>query len=364
MQREVIEHIREHNADLLDWPGLAVRTIKDPERPLSVVSGLGVPHGGMEKDSAVYRISDAERSFIVKRHAEPELFRREVANITFVNEAGGFAPEIAWADAETGIILMEDLGDQSLAWVWQRGDMAEYERWLRETVEIALQAQAHFHRREDRLRALYGDLSPDSPTKAFPPEEPLTQLDEALRISRGAALADGERDALLSIIRPMNERLAAFSTQHRTFCLGLSPWHIIRKDGRLRVIDLTFLPIGSVLGHFGNMTWHLDGERDIHRRYLDGRERLGLPPLDREEFLLLTDWSGLLGCVLWIRTYCRDILESEQALVDLRGERLTDYEANEAANLKAIYRALAPYPGLAAVADILERNFGRPLLKR
>ena len=95
------------------------------------------------------------------------------------------------------------------------------------------------------------------------------------------------------------------------------------------------------------------------RAYLAGRQRLVLPALDGEEYLRLSAWSSVLGCVLWIRTYCRDILEGEQALVDLRGERLTCYEANERANLEAIYRALAPYPGLATVADILERNFSR-----
>jgi len=359
----LIENVRAHDPRLLDWDRLVVRTIKDPARPLSVVSELGAAYGGLERDSSVWRIGDGERSFIVKHHADATILRREAANITFVSEAGGFAPELHWADAKTGVLLMEDLGDRSLAWVWHRGDMAEYERWVHEIVEVTLQVQAHFHGHKDRLRALYGDLSPDSPPRTFPPEETVTQLDEALRISRGAGLADADRNALRGIAEPMSRRLEAFGRRHRTFCLGLAPQHILRKDGRLRVIDLTFPPVGSVLGQLGNLTWHLDGERDVHRRYLTGRERLGLPPLDSEEFLLLTDWLGFLGCVLWIRIYCRDVLEGEQALVDLRGDRLRDYEGSERANVQAIARALAPYPQLAAVVDILNRGFGRPLLR-
>ena len=357
-----IEHVRERQPDLLAWERLRVKVIKDPARPLSAVSELGTAHGGLERDSSVWRIGDGARAFIVKHHAEATRFRCEAANLTFVNEAGGFGPELVWADADSGILLLEDLGDQSLAWVWQRGDMAEYERWVGEIVEVTLQVQAHFLHHEDRLRALYGDLSPDSPPRTFPPEETVTQLDEALRISRGAGLADADRNALRRIAGPMSRRLEAFGRRHRTFCLGLGPQHVIRKGGRLRVIDLTFPPVGSVLGQLGNLTWHLDGERDVHRRYLTGRERLGLPPLDREEFLLLTDWLGFLSCVLWIRIYCRDILEGEQALVDLGGARLRDYASSERANVQAIERALAPYRELSVVLDALNRNFGRPLL--
>ena len=132
------DRIKAQQSDLLDWDRLTVKVVKDPERPLSVVSDLGVPHAGMERDSSVHRLSDGAVSFIVKRHRDPVTFRREAANITFVNEAGGFAPELHWADPETGILLMEDLGDRSLAWVWKRGDMAEYERWVYEAVDSVL----------------------------------------------------------------------------------------------------------------------------------------------------------------------------------------------------------------------------------
>lgn len=363
MRAPQIARLREDQPDLLAWERLRVKVIKDRAQALSTVSELGTAHGGLERDSSVWRIGDGARAFIVKHHAEAAFFHREAANITFVNEAGGFGPELVWADPSSGILLMEDLGDRSLAWVWQQGDMAQYERWTAEVVDVVLAVEAHFDRHEERLRALYGDLNPDSPPRTFPPEETVTQLDEALRISRGAGLSDADRNALRRIAEPMSRRLEAFCRRHRTFCLGLGPQHVIRKDGRLRVIDLTFPPVGSVLGQLGNLTWHLDDERDIHRRYLTGRVRLRLPPLDHEEFLLLTDWLGFLRCVLWIRIYCRDILEGEQALVDLAGRRLTDYEANETANLKALYRALAPYPQLSAVVDILNRGFGRPAVR-
>lgn len=363
MEPAVIELIRRHQPSLLAWDDLSVSVLKDPRRPLSVVSQLGVPHGGLEKDSALYRIADGEQSFIVKRHLDAARFRCEVANFAFVGEAGGFAPAVVWTDDESGAIVMEDLGDHSLAWVWKSGDMAQYQRWVHEAVEVVLSVQAHFHRHEQRVRALYGDQSPESAPKLYPPEETLAQLDEILRVSRGAALPDRDRAALMDAVRPMNARLERFGREHRTFSLGLTPWHILRKEGRLRVIDLTFQPIGPVLGELGDLTWHLESRREIVGFYLDGRVRLGLPPLDRDEFLRLSDWLTVLGCLLWIRIYCRDILEGEQALVDLGGARLTDYAANEGANLAAIRRALAPYPDLSLVSGVLERAFRLPLRK-
>jgi hypothetical protein len=150
----LIERIQRHLPRLLAWDQASVKVLKDPGRPLSVVSELGVPHGGLEKDSAVCRIADGERAFIVKRHLDAVRFRCEVANLAFVGEAGGFAPSVVWADDDSGTIVMEDLGDHSLAWVWKSGDMAEYQRWVREAVEIVLAVHAHFHRHEERLRAL------------------------------------------------------------------------------------------------------------------------------------------------------------------------------------------------------------------
>ena len=77
MEPELIRTVSAAQPDLLAWDRLSVRVIKDPARPLSVVSDLGVPHGGLEKDSAVYRLSDGAASFIVKRHLDPVMFRRE-----------------------------------------------------------------------------------------------------------------------------------------------------------------------------------------------------------------------------------------------------------------------------------------------
>ena len=80
-----------------------------------------------------------------------------------------------------------------------------------------------------------------------------------------------------------------------------------------------------------------------------------------DEFLLLEAWQCVLGCILWIRIYCKEILEDEQSLVDLTGQRLTDYAGNESANLEAIRRALEPHSELSAFAEILRRYFSAPL---
>ena len=363
MDHRIVERLRAAQPRLLAWDDLVVRTLKDPQRPLSAVSDLGVPHGGMEKDSAVYRISDGQRSFIVKRHFDPTTFRREVANITFVNEAGRFAPEIVWSDGETGTILMEDLGDRSLAWLWKAGRMDDYETWVYEVVEATLQVQAHFHQHGRRLRALYGGLSFESPPSVGSPGELVANLSEALWISRGTRLEEKDRKALLRAAAAMSGRVERFNADHREFVLGLTPWHVFEKEGRIRVIDLTFPPVGSILRQFENMTWHLQTRRNVWRFYLSGRDSLGLPPADHEEFRLLTDWLHVLGCILWIRIYARDILEGEQTLVDLRGQKLTDYRANESANLNAIHRAIGPHAALAVIGEVLERHFARPLLE-
>ena len=163
MDARLAASVRSRNPDLLDWSGVTTRTLKDPKRPLSVVSDLGVLHAGLEEGSAVYRLSDGARSVIVKQHYDTSAFRREVANTAFVNMVGPIAPEVVDADEQTGAIVMEDLGDRSLAYLWKNERWEEYRSWVYETVEIVVRVQAYFQRDGERLQALYGDMPVNTP---------------------------------------------------------------------------------------------------------------------------------------------------------------------------------------------------------
>ena len=361
MQPEIGQKIRSVCPDLLDWDDLEVQTVKDPGAPLSVVSSLGVIHAGVEEGSAVYRLRAGGRSLILKRHSDPVVLRREVANITFVNHAGRFAPEIHYADDATGAILMEDLGDESLAFLWNNQMMDEYVEWLYESVGIVVSVHSFYHREPGRLDALYGGPVPEREPCVPLPDGLVQSLDQILDVSRGCHLEARDRRFLQSAERKIRADVRRFDKEHNDFILDITPWHLIRKEGRIRVIDLTAPPIGSMLFHFEPAIWHLEQRREILESYLDRRAEEGLPMPDRNEFLYLEDALHALECVDWIGRYCRDILGGEQVLRGLDGGKLDDYAGDEAENLEAARRALECHEELSEVLDVLDKYFGLPL---
>lgn len=363
MQLQIIQKIRSACPDLLDWDSLQVETVKDPSTPLSVVSSLGVIHAGVEQDSAIYRLRSGEKSFVLKQYFDPETLHREAANIAFVNRAGRFAPELYHCDPETGVILMEDLGDESLAYLWKNQMMDEYVEWVYEAVDLVVCVQRLYQEDPGLLRELYGGPVPQrGPYLPLPDGLPGT-LDEILKVSRGDRLETRDRDLLRSSEQKIRADVQRFDKGHRDFILDITPWHVIRKEGRLRVIDLPAPPIGSMLYHFEPAIWHLEERREVLEFYLDRRAEEGLPVPDRDGFLYLEDALHALECVDWIGRYCRDILGGEQALRGLDGGKMDDYAGSEAENLLALRRALECHEGLSDVLRILDKCFGLPLVE-
>ena len=358
---DLVEKVRADRPDLLDWDKVSVKVIKDPQKPLSVVSELGVVHAGLDKDSAIWRLRDARHSFILKWHFDAMAFRRETANIAFVNQAGQFAPQIHYSDPADGTMLMEDLGDHSLAYVWNSGLMDDYVEWVYEAVALVLAVQGFYRTEHALLRGLYEGLDMELQIN-LPLAQGLTQtLNEVLQLSRGCRLEARDQARLRTAEEKVNRGIQRHSEEHKDFVLDLASHHIIRKDGRIRVIDLTAPAIGSVLFQFSNIIWHLDERREILRFYLKERDKLGPPYLDHDEFLRMADGLLLLVSVEWIRNYCREIIEGEHSLTDLEGSLLTDYEGPEASNLQAIYRALEPYEEFKETVEVLQGYFSLPL---
>jgi len=177
----LIKKIRAVRPELLDWGSVVVRTLKDPRRPLSIVSDLGVIHAGMEEQSAVHRITNGAGSYVIKQHFDSSAYARETANIAFINALRPIAPEILYSDEDTGIILMEDLGDRSLAHLAINNRMQEYERWVRRAFSLVALIQSHFRRHEQELRRLYGNRSPEAHTYPCPTASPTRSPKSSVR---------------------------------------------------------------------------------------------------------------------------------------------------------------------------------------
>ena len=79
MRTDLTDLIRSARPSLLDWDRAILRVLKDPKRPLSVVSDLGAVHGGIELDSAVYRLSDGGRPARARAVVERRGLGRPVA---------------------------------------------------------------------------------------------------------------------------------------------------------------------------------------------------------------------------------------------------------------------------------------------
>lgn len=358
----LIRKIRAARPELLDWESVVVRTLKDPHRPLSIVSDLGVIHAGMEEQSAVHRITNGAGSYVIKQHFDPSAYAREAANIAFINSLRPIAPELLYSDDEAGVILMEDLGDRSLAHLAINNRMTEYERWVRRAFSLVALIQSHFRQHEQELRRLYGGRSPESGAYLPLPDGLPCAIAEILRISRGTELTLDDRELLEKTDAPLRARMQQFSYKHRSFTVDLTPWHIIEKDGKIRFLDFTRPPIGSLLLQF-NVIWRLDNRRDIVRFYLEERARLELPHMDTEEFLRLQDGVQFLECIEWIRHYCKDILEGRHFLASWDGSKLDDYEGSEKPNLDAALEAISPHADFGKVASLLRRYFRKPITR-
>jgi len=359
---ELIQNLRANKPALLDWDRLRVRVLKDPGKPLTRVSKLGVIHGGLEKESAIYRISDGTSSFIVKQYFDTAILRRERANMSFVNMVDLIAPEILYSDDETNTILMEDLGDMSLAYLWKNGLMKEYEEWVYRSMRILAQVQSYYSAHRARLEALYEGMVPCRNETPPLPDGLSSTIDEILRISRGTELEKKHRESLQEVEIDLKAKMEDFIREYKDFVMDIIPLHVIEKDGRIRLLDFTAPPIGSVLFQF-NATWHLQSRREIILYYLRERDGLNLPHIDHEEFLWLADGLQLLECIEWIRIYCGEIIQGRHFLTDLEGRKLSDYERSEGGNLQALYRALAPHKDFCTVIDILDEYFRAPLIK-
>jgi hypothetical protein len=358
----LIRKIRAARPELLDWGSVVVRTLKDPRRPLSIVSDLGVIHAGMEKESAVRRICDSADSYVIKQHFDPSAYARETANIAFINSLRPIAPEILYSDDEAGVILMEDLGDRSLAHLAINNRMAEYERWVRRAFSLVALIQSHFRQHEQNLRRLYGGRSPESGPYLPLPDGLPCAIAEILRISRGTELTLDDRQLLEDLDAKLREGLEQYGRDHSSFTVDLTPWHIIDKDGEIRFLDFTRPPVSSLLLQF-NVIWRLENRRDIVRFYLAERAGLGLPHVNTEEFLRLQDRVQFLECIEWIRHYCRDILEERHFLASWDGSELNDYEGSEKPDLDAALEAVSPYKDFDAVAGLLRRYFRKPITR-
>ena len=356
MNDQVIHRLKDAVPGLLDWGRATVKTIKDPTRPLAEVSELGVVHGGLERDSAVFRISDGASSIIVKQHFDPAVFRREVANITFVSRANGSGPEISWCDESSGLIVMEDLGDRSLAWLWQEQRMGEYAEWTRRAVRLVAEIQALANRDVEPLSKLHGGVALDRADRLPLPEGLSVTLGHVLHVSRGINLDAHDVATLDQVDAALRGAMADFNAERRGFVMCLTPWHVVEKDGAIRFLDFTEPPICGLLGQF-NVAWHLFERRDILLSYLTERERLDLPPIDVEEFLRLEDGHLLLESVDWPERYCRDILEGEHTFTNLDGSRPDDYAGAEAGQLEVIRGTAAAHRELSCIAEIIDQHF-------
>ena len=360
MEPRIFNTIRAKAPAIMDWDAVTVKLIKDPGKPLTQVSELGVVHAGLEPASAVYRLTDEKTQFILKLHLDPDTFRREVANITFVNSFDRVAPELHCCDDGTRAILMEDLGDRNLAHLWHRNHMDEYSAWCRRAFTILADIQAYCEDHEGLLLEAYGESIPQRALSLPLPRGIATTLNEVLSVSRGVGLAEVDESFLGRIDGLLRMRMSQFEARHRGFLLDLTPWHVLEKDGRIRVLDLTAPPLGGLLSQF-NVLWHLPTRREIITLYLTRREERGMRNIDHDEFHWLQDGLQLLECIQWMRNYCRQILEREHSFTNLDGSRPNDYQRSENAQLAAIREALDPHADLSPVTQILERYFRKPV---
>ena len=214
-------------------------------------------------------------------------------------ECGLPVPKVYDADGEVGIIVQEDLGDNQLCQVFETASEEECETLLEQAVEIIARIQAATPRAFER-DSIASRLAFDEAKLAW---ELNFFFEHYFGSLRGETLRHGEA-AELKV--ELNDVVAELSACRRVLCHR--DYHsanlLVDKQGQIRIVDHQDARLGPASYDLVSLLMDRQPEppslaevRGHRLFFLEERRRLGLDPIDPDDFVkefrLMTIQRGL-----------------------------------------------------------------------
>jgi aminoglycoside/choline kinase family phosphotransferase len=247
---------------------------------------------------------------VAKLYAEDRIsffsacYRREEGVLRLLREYGAAVPRVyageLWPDR--GLLLLQDLGDETLAERLEASEPATKGQWLRSAVSalVALHSTAHAHLRE--LAAEIGKVEKD----ILGPDYYLNAL--RIAVSRIGDLADEpvkdpDWDRLAEQARPLVDLLSERRQEFIHF--EFTPHHLIVTESGLVAFDFEQATIGPL--EFDLATLLAQPESDsgpaswdaLLEQYAATASESGLPLPAREQFERGVAYAALLKCLVY-----------------------------------------------------------------
>jgi hypothetical protein len=254
--------------------------------------------GGVDPASGVYRVGLADSStVVVKTFAESDEWHSELANLTFLGEiAPEHAPKVR--SAPESVLVLEDLGTESLATAFKKSEAECQEGWL-----LWADALAAIHARSadarPRLEALH---RPDAELvdMSISADEMLLILRTIADQTRRQPIPADDLRQLAACLRVLERRVGDLTASEVAFGFhDPNTANVMLRDGRACFIDIGGAPLGVVCRAFGEV-WRAPDRVSVIERYRQSYEALGgllaLRSLGEEGSLY-----SITVCIQWLQ---------------------------------------------------------------
>jgi len=285
------------------------------------VAGEGQPHithaavHPKASRNTVYRLNLAwadggPASVIVKRYSSERIsffsacYRRERGVLELLHSYGCAVPRIYGGELreDQALLIMHDLGDETLAERLEASDPTAKQHWLRSAVNalVALHSAAHAHLRE--LAAEIQKIAKESLGSEYYLSALRIALDRIASLSR-AAVAGPEWQHITDQARPLIDFLCAAPARFIHF--EFTPHHLLVTEAGLHIFDFEQATIGPAEFDLAALLAQPESEIDSAGRegllhhYAVCASESGLPVARDRELERRVTYAALFKCLVY-----------------------------------------------------------------
>jgi DNA-binding transcriptional ArsR family regulator len=324
-------------------------------KSIESLKGGGGRLGGVDPGNAVYRVGLAGSStVVVKTFADSDEWHSELANLTYLGEiAPEHAPKVVLA--RDCLLVLEDLGPESLATACRKSEAECQEGWL-----LWADALAAIHARSaggrPRLEALH---RPDADLvgKSLSADEMLQILRTLADQTRRQPIPADDLRQLAACFRELERRIGDLTASEVAFGFhDPNTANVMLRDGRACFVDIGGAPLGVVCRAFGEV-WRAPDRAGVIDRYRQSYKALGgLLPLRSlgEEGSLYS----ITVCIQWLQWHLE--AAPEGGIPDIDGVK-HGYAVAERRNLEEIRDLASDKKWLAPLRQAAVRLMHQPM---
>jgi hypothetical protein len=311
--------------------------------------------GGVDPASEVFRVGLAGSStVVVKTFVDSDEWHSELANLTYLGEiAPEHAPKVL--SAPESVLVLEDLGTESLAAACRKSAAESQEGWL-----LWADALAVIHARSaggrPRLEALHRP-DVDLVGKSLSADEMIQILKTIADQTRRQPIPADDLRELSACLRELEKRVEELRASEAAFGFhDPNTANVMLRDGRAYFIDIGGPPLGVVCRALGEV-WRAPDKASVIDRYRQSYQALGgLLPLRSlgEEGSLFS----ITVCIVWLSWHLE--AAPDGGIPDIDGVK-RGYAVAERRNLEEIRERTDGISWLAPLRQAVVRLMNQPM---